>query len=319
MCNLKSDVGAKAAWKGFSSQTTYIAHRLMSLGEDYDFYPEKVEDLMIKKTNSSIELVQIKNLSSDLTLSSFSPKETDSFFRRALKCKKNNEKVILQVISFGSIGQELQGLIDKDEIQTQSVRNKLLRYQYSLDEVEWILGNLSIMQVDEENLKKEIFKKLEQKIETMAAPQLAFDTLICYVSDLSRYAKYTSKEKWDTRIDDFIKDISSINGLCAQYGRTIIKLTDYRTQKTDDELSKEYKVGINAHPQHIRNGLDIVRGEWINKIQGCFKNNNIVILKGASGQGKSSLAYRYLIDNYLDAYYAFSEPQVQFYKTSDTQ
>lgn len=136
----------------------------------------------------------------------------------------------------------------------------------------------------------------------MAAPQLAFDTLICYVSDLSRYAKYTSKEKWENRIDDFVKDISSINGLCSQYGKTIIKLTDYKTQKTDDELFKEYRLGVNAHPQHIRNSLDIVRGEWIQRIQDCFKNHNTVIVKGASGQGKSSLAYRYLIDNYLENY-----------------
>ncbi|WP_026889591.1 hypothetical protein [Clostridium beijerinckii] len=302
MCNLKSDIGAKAAWKGFSSQTTYIAHRLMNLGEDYDFYPEKVEDLMIKKGNSIIELVQIKNLSSDLALSSFSPKDSDSFFRRALKSRKENENIILTVISFGNIGQELQGLIKKNESQIKSIKSKLLGFDYSNDEIEWILSNLSIIQVDEENLKNDIFKKLEEKIETMAAPQIAFDTLICYVSDLSRYAKHTSKEKWDNRIDDFVKDISSINGLCAQYGKTIIKLTDYKTQKTDEDLIKEYRMGVNAHPQHIRNSLDIVRRDWLYKIQDCFKNNNIVVVKGVSGQGKSSLAYRYLIDNYIENY-----------------
>jgi len=302
MCNLKSDIGAKAAWKGFSSQTTYIAHRLMNLGEDYDFYPEKVEDLMIKKGDSIIELVQIKNLSSDLALSSFSPKDADSFFRRALKSRRENENIILKVISFGNIGQELQGLIKKNEAQIKSIKSKLLGFDYSIDEIEWILSNLSIIQVDEENIKSDIFKKLEQRIETMAAPQIAFNTLICYVSDLSRYAKHTSKEKWDNRIDNFVKDIVSINGLCAQYGKTIIKLSDYKTQKTDDDLNKEYRIGVNAHPQHIRNGLDIIRRDWVNKIQDYFKNNNIVVVKGVSGQGKSSLAYRYLIDNYLENY-----------------
>ena len=46
---LKSDIGAKSAWKGFSSQTLYIAYRLMILEDEMDMYPETVEDLMIKK------------------------------------------------------------------------------------------------------------------------------------------------------------------------------------------------------------------------------------------------------------------------------
>ena len=49
--SLKSDIGARAAWKGFSSQTVYIAYRLMILEEKFDIYPESTEDLMIKEDN----------------------------------------------------------------------------------------------------------------------------------------------------------------------------------------------------------------------------------------------------------------------------
>jgi hypothetical protein len=45
----KSELGTKAAWKGFSSQTSYIAYRLMILNDESEFYPEQTEDLMIKK------------------------------------------------------------------------------------------------------------------------------------------------------------------------------------------------------------------------------------------------------------------------------
>ena len=45
----KSDMGAKAAWKGFSSQTFYIAARLMSDEHGYEYYPEDIEDLVVKK------------------------------------------------------------------------------------------------------------------------------------------------------------------------------------------------------------------------------------------------------------------------------
>ena len=40
----KSDIGAQAAWKGFTSQTLYIANRLISDNDGYEFYPEDVED-----------------------------------------------------------------------------------------------------------------------------------------------------------------------------------------------------------------------------------------------------------------------------------
>ncbi|MCY6958421.1 hypothetical protein [Clostridium brassicae] len=303
MCNVKSDIGAKAAWKGFSSQTTYIAYRLMLLNDKYNFYPEKVEDLMVKNGDSIAELVQIKNLSNKLALSSFSPKADDSFFRRALANKKNNESFTLKVVSFGEIGDELQGLINKDEDHISSIKAKLLSYKYSEEDINWIFSKLLIEKVDEADLKKEIYKVLEEKIETMAAPQVAFDTLICYVSDLSRYSKYTSKEEWNKKIDNYVNDIVAIKGMCSQYGRTIINLAEYKTQQSTEELTSEYQLGVNTHPQHIRNNLDIIRDKWLDRIENCFqRNNNVVIIKGASGQGKSSLAYRYLIDNYPENY-----------------
>ena len=82
----RSDVGAQAAWKGFSSQTLYIASRLISDKGGYEYYPEDIEDLVIKKDGVVIEAVQVKNVSADLTLSSLASTKTykggDGFFNR---------------------------------------------------------------------------------------------------------------------------------------------------------------------------------------------------------------------------------------------
>ena len=72
----RSDVGAQAAWKGFSSQTLYIASRLISDKGGYEYYPEDIEDLVIKKDGVVIEAVQVKNVSADLTLSSLASTKT---------------------------------------------------------------------------------------------------------------------------------------------------------------------------------------------------------------------------------------------------
>ncbi len=91
----KSELGTKAAWKGFSSQTSYIAYRLMILKDESVFYPEQADDLMIKKGDIPQELLQVKNLTADLALSHLSPQKSDSFFRRCLSYKSENDKLIL--------------------------------------------------------------------------------------------------------------------------------------------------------------------------------------------------------------------------------
>ena len=67
-----------------------------------------------------------------------------------------------------------------------------------------------------------------------------------------------------------------------------------------DELKRQYLAGINAHPDHIRNDIDIKRPFWLRQIKEHFNLNNVVIIKGASGQGKSTLAYRFLMDYYFE-------------------
>lgn len=69
---IKSDIGAQAAWKGFSSQTLYIASRIAADTDDNCFYPEDIEDLVIKNEDKVVEAVQIKNVSADLTVSHLS-------------------------------------------------------------------------------------------------------------------------------------------------------------------------------------------------------------------------------------------------------
>ena len=106
---VKSEIGSEAAWRGFSTQTLYIADRLLTAEDEEQLYPEQVEDLMIMKKGKIIELVQVKNLSDDLSLSDLSPKKNDFFFRRCLKFKKS-EEICLKIVSFGNIGPELQRL-----------------------------------------------------------------------------------------------------------------------------------------------------------------------------------------------------------------
>ena len=118
----KSDKGAQAAWKGFSSQTLYIASRLISDKEGYEYYPEDVEDLVIKKNNVVIEAVQVKNISASLTLSSLAGTKTsqsgEGFFNRMCSLL-NNIHLLIMLMWFTLILLVLNCKKYKKEMQIQ--------------------------------------------------------------------------------------------------------------------------------------------------------------------------------------------------------
>lgn len=297
----KSELGTKAAWKGFSSQTSYIAYRLMLLKDESVFYPEQAEDLMIRKDDMPQELVQVKNLSADLALSHLSPQKSDSFFRRCLSYKSENENLVLTVASFGNIGSELSGFINKNEDSRISLHNKMLEYGYLENEIDWLFQNIRFEQIEESKILNDVYAVLETKIEAMAAPKVAFDILINYISSLSRTNSYTSKAIWDQKISTLALDLASISGLIKQYGQTLFPIYDYTKDTDYKTMKEEYQLGIDAHPQYIRENLDIIRPYWLRLISYGFDEKNIVLIRGASGQGKSTLAYRFLLDNYPEA------------------
>lgn len=267
----KSELGTRAAWKGFSSQTSYIAHRLMILKDESVFYPEQAEDLMIKKEDIPQELVQVKNLSVDLALSHLSPQNNDSFFRRCLSYKSENKELKLTVASFGNIGSELSGFIRGNDNSNTSLRKKMLAYGYLEDEIDWLFQNLKFDHINESEILSDVFSILETRIEAMASPRVAFDTLISYVSSLSRTNSHTSRIIWEQKISDLALDLSSISGLVKQYGQTLIPIYDYCRGTDHDTMKREYQLGIDAHPQHIRESLDIIRPYWLSLIENGFE------------------------------------------------
>lgn len=294
-----SESGTKAAWKGFSSQTLYIANRLLCLNDDSNFYPEKVEDLLIKKNGIPIESVQVKNITANLTISHFNPQKPDSFFKRSLSLRKENIDIKLVVVSFGPLGAELNDIKSKEQKAIHEVAEKLMsQHSYAKEDAEWILERLEIHTVDQSQLESQIFNKLNEFIETMSAPKLAFDVLTSYISRLSLTGGKTSRSEWNMKLHHIATDFAAMSGFQQEYGRSLIPLFEYKSNMTFEQLKEQFRMGVNAHPDHIRNNLDLKRVKRIEYIEKSFDNNQIVIIKSASGQGKTSLAYRYLIDHY---------------------
>lgn len=120
---VKSEIGSEAAWRGFSTQTLYIAKRLLTAEDDEQLYPEQVEDLMIMRKGKIVELV--------------------------FKGKR------------------------------------------------------------------------------------------IYI-----------KKRWEEKVSNIAKDLMAIDSMQRQYQRTIIPLYDFKSNKTNEELLNDYRMGVNARPDH---------------------------------------------------------------------
>ena len=300
----KSDLGALSAWKGFSSQTLYIANRILLDDGAYEYYPEDIEDLVIKKDGFIVEAVQVKNISSDLALSSLASSKTskggEGFFNRMCSLHTQDDSFSnIVVVYFGSLGSELQALQDGDKNTKAKLVKKLEdKHNLSTDDAIWLLDSLKFEKVSLDNLNNSIEKQISSYVPVMPAPLLAKDLLIQYISTLSNTKGYTSLDLWKEKIHEIGVSISAIDGFYKEYNKSLVLLSEFKLDDTPEELKKQFFQGVSAHPSHIRYGFDFKRSYWLEKIHNTIEKNGVVIIKGVSGQGKTALCYRYLIDNY---------------------
>lgn len=300
----KSDVGAQAAWKGFSSQTLYIASRLISDEEEYEYYPEDIEDLVVKKDGVVVEAVQVKNISADLTISSLAVTKTsqggEGFFNRMCSLHRENPSFCcIKVVYFNSLGAELQEVSEGKANTKKSVVEKLVdKHGLSEADAVWVVESLCFEKVTLDDLDLNIQTQISDYVPVMSAPVLAKDLLIQHISVLSKSKGCTTLKKWQEKIHEIGTNIAAIDGFYKEYNKSLVRLSELQLSDDYEQMKQEYLQGVSAHPTHIRNNLDFKRNYWMKELQAAINSKGVAILKGVSGQGKSTLCYRYLIDSY---------------------
>lgn len=301
---IKSDIGAQAAWKGFSSQTLYITSRIASDTDDNFYYPEDIEDLVIKNEDRVVEAVQIKNVSADLTISHLSSTKSslsgEGFFNRVCSLHAQYPKFnIVKVVYFNLLGDELNGISKANKSYCKSVREKLVKnHKLTANDAEWLVSSLIFEKADISTLEQTIYTQVKEYAATMAAPEVAKSLLIQHVSELSKSKGFFNKKTWKEQIHSIGVDIASIDGYFKEYNKSLVRLSDLANEKSEEQLRNEFNQGISTHPDHIRYEIDFRREQWLNAIVTSMNETNIVIVKGVSGQGKTAICYRYLIENY---------------------
>lgn len=286
-----------SAIKGFRTQFLYSLHEILTTQNTTLKYKlEGIEDLdKLDDQNHLVEVIQVKNLSSTLTLSDIISKKNTSFIKRLSEVKQKSTLVTGSLISFGNVSNDLTTWIGTKK--TVSKREKKAIESYGLTMHEWIdlKQNLSIKTVNEEDLYKKVIDILKEQF-PFIDPIPGIKILLYWLSFTAEKQNIITKTSVLAEIQSIGKYLSERIAVENQLGIYITPITSTGNKKSEQQLKDEFYSGISARYDHILHSLDVVRRAPLINIEDGFYKNNIVIVQGASGQGKSALAYRFIKD-----------------------
>lgn len=291
---------ATPAYRGYRLQALYTLSRVLERagGDGFVYQPEGREDLAVFSAGQALlEIIQVKQRTQNLALSSFEPEKRDSFFNRVAAELKTNPEARILIVAFGSVGPELEKAVAEDGPDRARVARKLANHKHlSEAEAAFLFEKIQLVLVDEDDLRHRVYAALEGSL-------AGVDTNSAF--ELLSYWLYVCAEK-KTKIarGDVIERVNAAGRFAAsraahhkEWFTSVVPLEgEVTTGETPgrDELSDEFYRGISTRYEHILAGLDVARPQKLQEIAAKFGDKRVVIVHAASGQGKTTLAYRYL-------------------------
>ena len=303
---MDSDRGdsAGAALRGFRLQILYTLARLTEpqTALQATLWPEGIEDLAIFDGQGVLrEAIQIKGHTTPLTLSELVSKSGKGLLQRAVAIARAHPECRIRLLSFGPYGQELLDAWRGPSGARERVQAKLDRTGFKAADIALLFTRLTLESTDE--------AAESNKVERFLA---AYPTLVGESSHAAAILSswlYLAAERTQRIVQsDLIARLAHIGRyLHARAGcsRDWFSVVEPLDQDTDlepqrERLSAQFQQGMSARYEHILASCDVPRRRWLDQITAAFQKETVVIVHGASGQGKSALAYRWLQDETPD-------------------
>jgi len=303
--------GAKAALQGYRLQALYtLASILHPDAQGLVFQPEGNEDLAVYRGDHLIRVVQVKAYTDNLTLSSFSPEKPQSFFHRAANLT-TRENLAVEVVSFGPIGPELEGAWASHERHQTAIRKKFRDHNFSDNQIDRLFHGVKWSNADEEKLQSQIYGFLSDSL-TGGDPENAFDLLVAWLYLASENQRRISYADLILKINAVGRYIAERSAHHLEWFTSIVPIEDCQVDEVQSEqLAREFYSGVAARYTHILADIDVPRANKLQEVDNAFSNGSrIVVIHGASGQGKTTIALRYLHD-YVPENWRFAIRYVQ--------
>jgi hypothetical protein len=285
-------MSAISALKGYRTQFLYSLYYIVShSANDYRFRLEGEEDLdILDKQGDLLFAIQVKNLTKTVSLSEILAEQKTSFLKRFLN---KYSTAIPMLVSFGSIASELKNWNSHKDTISSSEKGIIKKYQLTEPQWQLIKTKTEFIEVNEENVIEEILDLLKIQYPFIAPIPTAEYLLYWLQVTAERQISITTAELF-SKIEEFGLYLTQRNAIAEQYGLVLKPMHKTSLNNVNiDILKEEFYYGTNTRYEHILLNIDVQREKFLEQIQKFYTQTNVVIIKGASGQGKSTLAYRY--------------------------
>ena len=301
---------ASHVYRGYRKQILFILHKILTSDKNKVFQPEGIEDFSIKESDKVASIFQVKDYGHGLTVSDISSEKSNSFIKRLFQYEKDYPDAFISLAYFGSLGPELKKVSDNDPGTIKKVAEKITsKEKIPVEKLIHLFKKLQFIQLSE----KELTNSIDDSI---SSSQLGIDI------DNAKNVLYwwlfqQSEKRSELAYDDVIGRIQNIGNFLIERAShqewlgSIISFNNLIIKDVDKQILKQnYLQGVSASFNHILKDLDIERLEKLSLIQDALRESQIVVLKGASGQGKTSLAYRYFYNQLPEELsYQIKEPE----------
>lgn len=286
-------MSAIAALRGYRTQFLHSLHYILSsLSNSLVFRLEGEEDLdVLDDTGQLLYAIQLKNLGRPITLSDILSEHKTSFTKRFLA---KYPDAIPILVSYGEISQELKNWRNHKDTISEREKTTLKKYKISGDEWKLVKSKTQFIEISEEEIAEEIQKLIKSNFpEVDPIPTIGF--LLNWLQFIAEKQQPITSRSFYSKVQDFAIYTSERIAVHNLYGVVLKPLHKVSTENTNQTLlEREFYNATLTRYEHILLGLDVDRRKYLETINDALKENNTIILKGASGQGKTALLYSYV-------------------------
>lgn len=183
----------------------------------------------------------------------------------------------------------MAGFVAGEASAKASIKKKLEK-RYPEEFVSFILASLKIETCDENKLRNDVIAFLEESFEASVAPDFVSKELTIKVEDSSRSRLAINGGWLSAAARQIAQKAAALRGYAAQYGIKLYPLSEMASNPLPPEEKEGYRLGESARLSHTLSGFDVVRPRLDDAIERAFHQSNVVLVRGASGQGKARRA-----------------------------